>query len=114
MSSLNRVLSMPISVSVIPPTKHLHKSPAASVIPHVLQEEVQLFDRRKVPVGSLDARCAPSYPAHCAGDAPGERASSLRYDRNAAGKAQALVCLSLTIHLQSPYSTRVNDHGIVP
>jgi hypothetical protein len=37
------------------------------------------------PARRLDSRAAPSYPAHCAGDALGERASSLRYGRNAAG-----------------------------
>jgi hypothetical protein len=39
----------------------------------------------KLPVGTLDARYAPSYPAQRAGDALGEHASSLRYDRCAAG-----------------------------
>jgi len=51
-------------------------------VPHVGDPTVQ---RLHSPIVSLDARHAPSYPAQCAGDALGERASSLRFDRVAAG-----------------------------
>ena len=45
---------------------------------------------RIVPVGDLDARHAPSYPAQCAGDALGERASAA--ERRGKAKAFGHTC----------------------